>query len=196
MSQADKGPPSRNLSALVSPVVGQIDVFLQPGEYFVGDHSHRIRTLLGSCVSVTLWCPLQRVGAMSHFLLASRSVAPKDKTVAANAHGLDARYGDEALQLMLRELKRLKVSPTQCQAKIFGGGDMFPVQRTRGSLAIGRRNGEAARALLQEHGIQVVSESLFGEGHRQIAFDVASGHVWSRHVRPNVDGTLAGASAV
>ena len=46
-----------------------IDVFLMPGEHFVGDARHRIRTLLGSCVSITLWHPQRRVGAMSHFLL-------------------------------------------------------------------------------------------------------------------------------
>ena len=66
-----------------------------------------------------------------------------------------------------------------CQAKIFGGGNMFPARRT---VEIGRRNGEAARVLLQARGIAVVSESLFGDGHRQIAFDVATGDVWARQV--------------
>lgn len=42
-------------------------------------------------------------------------------------------------------------------------------------------------------GIEVVSESLFGEGHRQIAFDVGTGHVWSRQVRPNSENVRAGA---
>lgn len=153
-----------------------IDVFLKPGEYFVGDAAHRIRTLLGSCVSVTLWSPLRRVGAMSHFLLAERGRA------ARAGHELDGRYGDEALRLMLDELARVEVLPGQCQAKIFGGGEMFPDQQTSGFMAIGRRNGEAARELLQAHGIEVVSESLFGTGHRQIVFEVSSGHVWSRQI--------------
>ena len=157
------------------------DVFLQPGDYFVGDASHRIRTLLGSCVSVTLWSPQLRIGAMSHFLLASRGGRTSD---AADPASLDARYGDEALRLMLQELKRKKLLASQCHAKIFGGGDMFPAHKTSGALAIGRRNGEAARSLLQARGIEVVSESLFGAGHRQIVFDVASGHVWSRQVPP------------
>jgi chemotaxis protein CheD len=150
-------------------------VLLQPGQYFVGDASHRIRTVLGSCVSVTLWHARQRVGAMSHSLLASRGGA---ETVA-----LDARYGDEALSLMLRDLAARHVVAAQCQAKIFGGGDMFPAQRSRGRLAVGLRNGEGARELLQQQGIEVVSESLFGVGHRQIVFDIASGHVWSRQLR-------------
>jgi chemotaxis protein CheD len=162
-----------------------IDVFLQPGEYCVGGASHRIRTVLGSCVSVTLWNPELRVGAMSHFLLAARGAHSRqvDDARGADLLTLDARYGDEALQLMLRGLALRKVAATACRAKIFGGGNMFPGQQPAGGgAAIGRRNGEAARDLLLGHGIEVVSESLFGDGHRQIAFDVATGHVWARQV--------------
>ncbi len=175
------------------------DVFLQPGEYFVGDASNRIRTVLGSCVSVTLWNPLLRVGAMSHFLLATRG----DMRDVADVHGLelqqlDARYGDEALRLMLHELARKNVVAAQCQAKIFGGGNMFPALLQSASVPVGRRNGEAARSLLQAHGIEVVCESLFGAGHRQIAFDVDSGNVWARQLAPagmaTHDGTNVGAA--
>jgi chemotaxis protein CheD len=163
----------------------RIDVFLQPGEYCVGGASHRIRTVLGSCVSVTLWNPALRVGAMSHFLLATRGAPsrPADDARGPALQALDARYGDEALRLMLHELALRKVAATACRAKIFGGGNMFPGrQRADGMAAIGRRNGEAARDLIQGHGIEIVSESLFGDGHRQIAFDVETGHVWARQV--------------
>jgi chemotaxis protein CheD len=37
---------------------------------------------------------------------------------------------------------------------------------------------------MQAHGIPIISESLFGVGHRQIIFDVGTGHVWSRQVKP------------
>jgi len=153
-----------------------VDMLLRPGEYGVGDATHRMRTVLGSCVSMTLWCPVLRIGAMSHFLLAHR--------VGRLADALDARYGDEALALMLRDLELRRVRPQQCEAKIFGGGDMFPAARARATVAVGRRNGEAARSLLLARGITVVSESLFGDGHRQIVFDVASGNVWSRQIPP------------
>jgi chemotaxis protein CheD len=172
------------MSRITALATKQIDVFLQPGEYFVGDASYRIRTVLGSCVSVTLWCPRQRVGAMSHFMLAARGRA---KDSAHDAPVLDARYGDEALDLMLDELAAQNVAAASCEAKIFGGGDMFPGRGTRVAFAVGVRNGEAARMLLLARGIELVSESLFGEGHRQIVFDVGSGHVWSRQVRPQPD---------
>ena len=159
-----------------------IDIFLQPGDYYVGDADCRIRTLLGSCVSIILWHPAKRIGAMSHFLLVSRGERPRVE--------LDGRYGEEAMLLMLRDLARAQVVPAECQAKIFGGGDMFPKQRRADALNIGQKNGEAARRLLRSHGIPVISESLFGVGHRQIIFDVASGDVWARQIEPVAAGPL------
>lgn len=155
----------------------RIDVFLQPGEFFVADDSFRIRTLLGSCVSITLWHPATRQGAMSHFLLPTRgSRAPGDEP--------DGRYADEALTLIVRELGGAGVPLVQCEAKVFGGGNMFPGRSQAGSMLVGQRNGEAALALLAARGIPVVSASLYGHGHRQIIFDVATGDVWSNQVRP------------
>jgi chemotaxis protein CheD len=153
------------------------EVILQPGEYFVGG-GMRVRTLLGSCVSITLWHPRRRIGAMSHFVLADRGGARRGTP--------DARYGNEALALMMAELALLKVAPEECEGKIFGGGDMFPEQASRmaGMAGVGRRNGEAAWALLEASGVKVVSQHLYGDGHRQIIFDLDTGHVWVRHVKP------------
>jgi len=148
------------------------DIVLKPGEYFVGDASCRIRTVLGSCVSISLWHPEKRVGGLSHFLLSQRGKAAPGE--------LDARYGDEAMVLMLRDLRSRRVDPQECQGKIFGGGNMFPEQTASGRMHVGKANGEAARRLLRDHDITIVSESLFGIGHREIIFDVNSGHVWVR----------------
>ena len=85
---------------------------------------------------------------------------------------------------MINELKRSGVQPVQCQAKIFGGGNMFPDHCHAGAINVGQRNGEAARAMLTQHGIPIMSESLFGVGHRQIIFNVSNGDVWANQVRP------------
>ena len=162
-------------------IEGLIDIFLQPGEFFVSDAEYQMRTMLGSCVSITLWHPFKRVGAMSHFLLPTRG--PSDRT-----EGLDARYGDEAMDLMVTELRQMGVAASQCQGKVFGGGNMFPDHFRSGAMTVGQRNGEAALELLNRHGVPIVSESLFGIGHRQIIFDVRNGDVWCHQVAPSNAG--------
>jgi chemotaxis protein CheD len=153
-----------------------MDVFLQPGEYFVGGADCRIRTLLGSCVSITLWHPASKTGGMSHFLLATRG--------NRGAEELDGRYGDEALCLMLRDLDRAGVDTAQCEAKIFGGGNMFPGISKAAAVSVGQYNGEAAREMLQVRRIPIISHCLYGVGHRQVIFDISTGDVWSRQIKP------------
>jgi chemotaxis protein CheD len=148
------------------------EVYLSPGEYAVGDSSTVIRTLLGSCVSVTLWHPVLRKGAMSHFLLWTRS--------GTRGEGLDARYGDESIGLMLRALVAADVNPHECKAKLFGGASMFGRRRLDDPMNVGRDNGVAARAVLNGLGIPIVAESLFGDGHRSVIFVVGTGDVWAR----------------
>lgn len=151
-----------------------IDIYLRPGEFVTGGAGCTIRTLLGSCVAIVLWQPQRRVGAMAHFMLPARA--------GRGQYAPDARYGEEALWLMLRALAQREVAATECQAKIFGGANMFPHHHHGDAPHVGRKNGEAARMLLAAHRIAVVSESLFGAGHRQIRFDVGSGDVWSRQL--------------
>ena len=84
-----------------------------------------------------------------------------------------------------------EVPLAQCQGKIFGGGAMFP--RSAKVRDIGMQNGDYARSMLQQHGIHVVSESLFGEGHRHLIFTIRSGEVLSRQVPPEPGWGSAGA---
>lgn len=163
------------MSRLASLGDSAIDIFLQPGDYFVGDGAFRVATVLGSCVSVTLWHRASRIGAMSHCLLPA---APAGR---AASHPPDPRYGADALALMLEALDRLGVRGTDCEAKVFGGARMF-AQRRGGQCSIGQQNGEAARALLAAQGIPVLRADLFGCGHRQVVFDIASGDVWARQL--------------
>ena len=67
------------------------EVFLQPGGFYFGGGRTRISTLLGSCISITLWHPARRIGGMCHFMLPTRGQP-------AGAP-LDGRYADEALAL-------------------------------------------------------------------------------------------------
>jgi len=47
-------------------------LMLMPGELHFGGEVQSLKTLLGSCVALTLWHPKRRIGGMCHFLLPSR----------------------------------------------------------------------------------------------------------------------------
>lgn len=149
-----------------------IDIFLQPGEIFFGDSETRIRTILGSCVAVTLWHPKRRIGGMCHYMLPERRRGKK-------VDHLDGRYADEAILLLLKEVLRARTDPYEYEVKLFGGGNMF-APRAQKQITVADRNIEAGRALLKQHNFNVLVEHLGGRGHRQIIFEVGSGDVWVR----------------
>lgn len=153
-----------------------IEIFLQPGEVYFGEQDTRIRTLLGSCVAFTVWHPGLLVGGMCHYML------PKHP---GRKHGaLDGRYADEALELMLRGIQNAGTCPKEYQVKLFGGGHMFSAHQAVSEDHVGAKNVEMARVLMKRHGFASCAEHLGGIGHRNIFFDIWSGHVWVRHQPP------------
>lgn len=156
-----------------------IDIFLQPGEVYFGDRGTRIRTVLGSCVSITFWHPRLLLGGMCHYMLPG--------CTGEGAGRRDGRYADEAVSLLLEEMRAAGTRPGDYQAKIFGGGRMFSFEAGKGVLDIGNRNVDAGRRVLRLLGLEPASEHLAGVGHRSLIFDVASGDVWVKHLPERVE---------
>lgn len=155
------------------------EVFLQPGEFHFGGRDTRIRTLLGSCVAITMWHPGLQIGGMCHYMLPSRMAKPPSE--------FDGRYADEAMQLFHRQIRETGTLPGEYQVKFFGGGNMFNMSThcttQESSDNVAARNVMAARQLLRDHGHNVVAEHVGMHGHRNVMLDIWSGKVWMRHVK-------------
>lgn len=146
------------------------EIHLNPGDLWFGEGAVRLRTVLGSCISVTLWHPLRRIGGMCHFMLPGR--------VRGKEVPLSGKYADEAFLIFDREMECAKTRPGEYQAKVFGGGNMFPNTNIRTQGDVGLRNLEVARQLLARRGIEVVVQHVGGAGHRRLIFDIWSGDAW------------------
>jgi len=162
-----------------------IEIFLQPGDFYFGDVNTRIRTILGSCVSITMWHPTRMIGGMCHFLLPTR---PKSSGAALNGH-----YADEAMKMFLQEIKTAKTHPSEYRVKVFGGGNMFNHLKKEKSanpgdkqfdMDVPGRNVQVARSLITSSGFRIEAEDMGGNGHRQLIFDIWSGDVWVRKPPP------------
>ncbi|WP_374348179.1 chemotaxis protein CheD [Chitinimonas sp.] len=152
----------------------QIDIFLQPGDVYMGDKDTRIRTLLGSCVAITWWHPHRQIGAMCHYLLPQR---PRSKP--RKGEPLDGRYAEEAFAMVMLYIQQAGTLPAEYQVKMFGGGNLLAAA-DRPLPAVGERNIEFGKQWLAEHGFRLSREHLAGQGHRHIVFDLANGDVWVR----------------
>lgn len=167
-----------------------LDIFLQPGEFYFGDKDTRIRTLLGSCVSVTMWHPTRLIGGMCHYMLPFRG----PQKISPRQYKLDGRYAEEAMLMFVQEAARHNTDPRKYVVKVFGGGNMFPDNKknqgacppisTRQEIIactnVSCKNEAVIHLLAKQYGFHIAAEHMGGIGHRNIIFDIWSGHVWMR----------------
>ena len=152
---------------------GPVDLELAPGGFYFGDDRSRISTLLGSCVSITLWNRERRIGGMCHYLVPSRN--------SLNGSAPDPRYADEAMVLFRQRAAEAGTLLASYEAKIFGGGSQFA---ERGGLPLSdipARNVAVGLRLLAANEINVVAHHVGGQGSRKVVFKMRSGDVWVRH---------------
>jgi chemotaxis protein CheD len=152
------------------------EVVLQAGDYFFGEAPTLVRTLLGSCIAITLWDPKTCRGGMVHCLLPSRGGVLR-------TCGLSGRFVDEGLRWLLREAVRTGVDPGQCTFKLFGGSNMFAafgLDHGR-RVPIGEANAIKARSMMQGLGLTPRVVDVGGSVHRSLVFDLSNGDVWVRY---------------
>jgi chemotaxis protein CheD len=158
-------PAARHWQVPAKP--GEV-IMLMPGEMHFGGTAASVRTLLGSCVAVTLWHPGRRMGGMCHFLLPSRT----RKSEAAS----DGRYGDEAIEAMVQRLRAAKTEPNEYDAHLYGGADTMP-EGGQLKFNVGERNIEQGWSLIDRYGFRLQGVDVGEDVPRTVTLSMATGEV-------------------
>ena len=153
------------------PVPAGQTLILMPGQMAFGQAASTLRTLLGSCVSITLWHPQRRMGGMCHFLLPQRARKADDRP--------DGRYGDEAVEQMVHQLRRAGTRPEEYVAHLYGGADTLP-EASGVRFNVGERNIEQGWQLIDHYGFQLDGVDVGDNIPRTVTLDVGSGEVCMR----------------
>ena len=141
---------------------------LMPGQMHIGQQVASLRTLLGSCVAITLWHPQRRIGGMCHYLLPKRQRRPGEPP--------DGRYGDEAVEAMVQALRALCTSPEEYVAHLYGGADtMSGVSAAK--FNIGERNIEQGWTLIDRYGFMLDGVDVGEDIPRMVSLSLADGQV-------------------
>jgi chemotaxis protein CheD len=169
----------------MKPPSSYIEVYLHPGEWYFGGSETRIKTLLGSCVSITMWHPKLRIGGMCHYVNASKGGAVSE---------LSARFAEDAMKALMDEAKANNTDPRDYEYTITGGGSMF--QSTNKNLPcanapckdvmhrcplVSCKNVAQGLKMLQQKELPIVLKHIGGRGHRNVSFDLWDGKVGVKH---------------
>lgn len=144
---------------------------LMPGELHFGGEPSALRTLLGSCVAVTLWHPKRRIGGMCHFLLPSRTRGAADAA--------DGRYGDEAVAALVQAVRAHGTEPGDYVAHLYGGADTMS-EASGVKFNVGERNIEQGWALIDSHGFTLDGVDVGDHVPRTVTLTLATGEVHCR----------------
>jgi len=126
-------------------------IVVRPGKIFAAREPVWIRTVLGSCVSVCLCDPVARIGGMNHFMLPGIGYSHDPM--------LPARYGIQAMELLINALHKLGADRRRLEAMAFGGSDVLPVRQK--SLSVAQANIAFVREFIDAEKIPLI-ESLLG----------------------------------
>ncbi|MGD9947294.1 MAG: chemotaxis protein CheD [Desulfobulbus sp.] len=155
-------PPSGRKAAVL---------YLNPAEIVIAEGPATVTTVLGSCVSVTLFYPKSRQGTICHAVLPSGSEREPGK------------YVDQAVLYMVHFFREKQVSLSELVAKVFGGADMFPQMRgIRDNGTIGAQNIQAALNTLEQVGIPPAVVEVSGQQGRKLVFFSDTGDVYIKRV--------------
>lgn len=147
-----------------------LKVYLKPGDIYLMPEPAVVTTVLGSCVSITMYHPWLKVGGICHGLL-------------PNGDGREGfKYVDCAFRYMLQQFRALGARAGEIQAKLFGGASLFSAEGGAGSLSVGSKNVKTAMALIRREGIKLAASDTGGKVGRKILFHTDTGEVFLKRL--------------
>jgi chemotaxis protein CheD len=142
-------------------------------DYKIAREPTRLITLgLGSCVGVSLYDPVSRLGGLLHVML-------PDSTQFNNVNK-PAKFADLGIPLIVKEMQAKGASLSRLQAKLVGGAQMFSGLDDKMTLNIGKRNADKSREVLKKMGIRILVEEIGGNRGRTMILDTETGKVTIR----------------
>lgn len=128
---------------------------------------------LGSCVGITLYDKIKKIGGMAHVMLPSYKGFEGQNT---------AKFADSAIIELVNQLARIGAPRASLVAKIAGGAHMFGRTQNSDMLKIGERNAAASLAILKQLGIPVLANDTGGTHGRTIELHIDNGQLNIRTV--------------
>jgi chemotaxis protein CheD len=127
---------------------------------------------LGSCIGLSLYDPIAKVGGLAHVLL------PSSKE--ANHQTSSCKFADIAVPELIRALTKAGAQPRRMICKIAGGAQMLAMAGHTNGNGIGHRNAEAVGEALKEFRISPSTAQTGGSQGRTLRLVVGTGQVFVR----------------
>lgn len=121
---------------------------------------------LGSCIGLTIFDPLSKVGGILHYML------PESKIDAVKAKKNPYMFGDTGIPLLFKESYKLGANKNRLKVKVVGGAQILD---QNGLFNIGKRNYLILRKLFWKNNVMIDFEDVGGNVNRTLKLEINSG---------------------
>jgi len=130
--------------------------------------AHLVTHSLGSCIGITAYDPLRKVGGLLHLML------PDSGIDAAKAALHPFMFADTGLPRLFHGIYALGGDKTRLEVKVAGGAQFLDEKRI---FNIGTRNAAAVQQILRRNGVTPMATDVGGQASRTLRLDLATGRV-------------------
>ena len=164
--------------------------FLKPADFCITSEQLVIKTVLGSCLTITMFSRKVGVAAACHALLPSCRDGSCPPETCTNKY----RFVECVIPEMLRQFEQLGASPDDMEIKMFGGADMIMFRKgshTWDNQRVGRKNILMAREVAAHYNLKLNNADVGGTLGRTIHFDTETGEVRLKRLNRAIPGDEA-----
>ena len=123
---------------------------------------------LGSCLGVTVYDPVKKVGGLLHLML------PDSRIDAAKAAAVPSMFLNTGVPQLFKTVYSLGGDRSRLIIKVAGGAQFLDDQHT---FNIGERNIQAFEEIITRNGLTIHARDLGGFNSRTLRFSLATGDV-------------------
>jgi chemotaxis protein CheD len=121
---------------------------------------------LGSCLGITIYDPLKKIGGLLHIMLPDSNIDP------VKAGAMPYMFVDTGVPRLFHAAYNLGADRTRLVVKVAGGSQLLD---EKGIFNIGLRNTEAFKKLLAQQGLKIHACETGGITSRTLRLDLANG---------------------
>lgn len=162
----------------MSPFENKLPVlYLKPAELHMADSPSIVKTVLGSCVSVTMFNHRLKVGAICHGMLPHC----RGKTGCDSRCAECFKYVECSIMHMLERFKSLGIGHREIEVKLFGGADMFAMGDGERET-VGAHNTRTALRIIEKERLILSKADTGGSQGRKIFFYTHTGEIFLKRL--------------
>ena len=152
----------------------QDTIFLKQGEIFFSNKPSIVKTILGSCVSVTFHSPRLQYSGMIHAMFPYFKPESKENPLL---------YVDFAVKNLIDHFSKAGIGSNEIEVKLFGGGAVIITDYDK--KTVGDKNISAAISILNINRLNILVKNVGSNYGRKIYFHTDSGKVFLKRIYTN-----------